>query len=130
MSILSTVIGWFTGNSAVSGAVGKVADVVDKAVYTGQEQAKDAVADANSARALPMPSHGTWLDVLVDAINRLIRPSVTIWLCGGLAGFWPLPKTGDVDPVILNVFWTVMGFWFGGRMLLKDLPAFLRELRR
>ena len=132
MSLLKKIIGLFSG-----GAIKTVSDTVDKwrpspvtrnAMDLENQQAGDQSQE--SARAMPLATHDTWFDVLVDGVNRLVRPVVTFWIIGGLAGFWTLPATGHIDPVMLNIGWTVIGFWFGSRALLKDLPAAVRALRK
>jgi hypothetical protein len=66
---------------------------------------------------------------LVDALNRLVRPGVTGWLLGGFIGYWKLPEPGAIDPYWQSAFYLVLTFWFGGRMLLKDLPAAIKAIR-
>jgi hypothetical protein len=87
-----------------------------------------AVAAARSHDS-PPGDNRTWFDSFVDGLNRLIRPGVTIFLFGGIGGFWELPKVGDVDPIILTWTGTVFLFWFGGRAIFKDLPSVIKYLR-
>ncbi|HJX19104.1 MAG TPA: hypothetical protein VJ437_13055, partial [Acidiferrobacterales bacterium] len=61
-------------------------------------------------------------------LNRLVRPGVTVWIFGGISGAWSLPDTTKADPFWLSMFLVVMLFWFGGRLLLKDLPAGLARM--
>lgn len=124
MGWLGKVLGFFTGNSG-----GKVIDMADKAFHTEQEKVETDQKDLDSARGMQLFSHGTWLDVVVDGVSRLIRPGVTVWLVGSFMGFWKLPDPGLVDPYWQNVFMLVLTFWFGGRALLKDLPAAVRAMR-
>ena len=119
------------------GIVEQVSDVTDKwnpspvtKHSMAVEDSKQAVAEQtagdasqNSARSMQLPTHGTWFDSLVDGLNRLVRPVITYWVVGGLVGFWRLPSLGAVDPIMMNIVWTVVTFWFGSRMLFKDLPA-------
>lgn len=135
MSWLGKVFGKLFGGG--KGIVEQVSDTVDKwkpSPVTQHkmtiEDSKQAVAEQNagdesqnSARAMQLPTHGTWFDSLVDGLNRLVRPVVTYWIVGGLVGFWRLPSLGSVDPIMMNIVWTVLTFWFGSRMLFKDLPA-------
>jgi len=105
-------------------AVGKVADLVDDFNYSDQEQAADDLAETKQARAFAAPGQGkqgTIRDV-VDAYNSFIRPGITTWLVGGFMGWWQLPQPDAIDPFWLNIFMIVVTFWFGGRVLLKDLP--------
>ena len=124
MSLLSTIAGLFTGNTG-----GKVIDQVDKAIYTEQERSETDQKDLQEARGPVAPSHESWFDVLVDGANRLIRPVVTLWLMGGFIGWWKLPSPGSVDPYWQTIFTIILTFWFGGRAILKDLPAAIRAIR-
>lgn len=107
MSWLSTVLKFFTGNSGE-----KIINMADEAVFTQEEK---AVEDGKFTTSILN-------DTSVDMVNRWIRPGVTLWLIGGLSGCWKLPDTSTVDPVWFQIFMIVITFWFGGRVLLKDLP--------
>ncbi|HLB49831.1 MAG TPA: hypothetical protein VJL59_22670 [Anaerolineales bacterium] len=145
MGFLSQLGGWLFGGGD---GVKKVAEVADEAFHTEQEKAQESAAaidvdqkDLASARAMqiaptPMLTEGgliAWLvnsfNVLVDCSNRLVRPGVTLWIIGGFIGWWPLPKTDEISEFWQNTFWLVMTFWFGGRALLKDLPAAVKLMR-
>lgn len=142
MSWLSKAVGKLFGGG--KGIIEQVSDVADKWKPSPVTQHKMAVEDAglaivdqqagdasqNSARAIVLPTHETWFDSFVDGISRLVRPVVTYWIVGGLAGFWALPKLGEVDPVMMNIVWTIITFWFGSRTLFKDLPTAYRLLRK
>lgn len=132
------VLGWITSLfGGKKGIVDSVSDTVDKWNPSPVTQHKMSVEDSkqsvaeqnagdesqNSARAMPLPTHGTWFDSLVDGLNRLVRPTITYWIVGGLVGFWRLPTLGTIDPIMMNIVWTVVTFWFGSRMLFKDIPA-------
>lgn len=108
MSVWASVLGLFTGKT-----IEKAVDMADDAIFTSQEK---AVADGKFTAS-------TLNDTSVDIVNRWIRPGITIWLAGGLSGCWRLPDTSTVDPVWFQFFTIVITFWFGGRVLLKDLPA-------
>src|SRR3990167_3956826 len=141
MSILGSILGFFTGSSGGK-VIEKTGEVVDEAFHTEQEKADESAAaiavdqkDLESARSMqiaptPMLTEGgliAWLanafNVLVDCSNRLVRPGVTLWIIGGFIGWWPLPRTDEISEFWQNTFWLVMTFWFGGRALLKDLPS-------
>lgn len=108
MSWLTAITGFFSGRTGE-----KIVEAADNAVYTQQEKARD---DTDyTVRALN--------DGAVDIVNRWIRPGMTLWLIGGMSGWWELPNTGSIDPVWFQIFLIVVTFWFGGRVLLKDLPA-------
>lgn len=108
MSLWSSISGFFLGKSGE-----KIIDIVDEAVFTSQEK---AVEDTKFTAS-------TLNDTSVDMVNRWIRPVITIWLIGGLSGGWKLPDTSTVDPVWFQIFMIVITFWFGGRVILKDLPS-------
>lgn len=126
MSLISSVLGFFTGRS---GTAEKVLDLADKAIDTQQERSERDGADLENARALPLSTHGTWFDVLVDGTSRLVRPFVTFWLIGGFVGWWMLPRVEGISEYWQNVFMLVITFWFGGRAILKDLPAAINLMR-
>jgi hypothetical protein len=126
MGILSSVIGFFTGGSD---AAKKTGDVVDEAFHTEQEKTETDQKDLADARAMQMATHDSWLDVIVDGMNRLVRPGVTLWIIGGFIGWWPLPKADTIAEYWQNTFWLILTFWFGGRALLKDLPSAIKAMR-
>lgn len=126
MSILSTVVGFFTGGSKTSE---KLLDIADKAIDTSQERSERDAKDLDSARALPLNTHDTMFDVLVDGVARLVRPFVTFWLIGGFIGWWVLPRVETISEYWQNIFMLVLTFWFGGRAILKDLPAAINLMR-
>jgi hypothetical protein len=82
-------------------------------------------ADRASARAYAAPgAPGAGVfDRFVDSCNRLVRPAVSLYILGGLAGWWTLPDLSRVDERWLAAGQIVLVFWFGGRAILKDLPA-------
>lgn len=108
MSLWTTIGGFFTGKT-----VEKITDIADEAIYTNQE--KSETDSKFTAEILNNTS--------VDIVNRWIRPGITIWLIGGFSGLWNLPNTTTLDPVWFQIFMIVITFWFGGRVLLKDLPS-------
>jgi len=118
--------------------VTEVADVVER--WAPSEEAKHGMMmdlekvyhqSQASARAhdSPLKSGLPIIDALVNGINRLIRPAVTVGLIGGLFGWWPLPQPNTVDPMYWRYTEIVVTFWFGGRALFKDLPAAIKYLR-
>lgn len=128
MSIWTKVVGFFTGETG-SKVVEKVADAADEAFHTQQERSEQDAKDTADARAYTAPSHGSWFDVLIDGMNRLVRPGVTLWLIGGFIGWWPLPKIETISEYWQNIFMLTITFWFGGRAILKDLPSAIRLMR-
>lgn len=117
MAFLATLKGLVSGGA-------QVARVVDKFVSTKGERLELEKEDADAVRGmLDSYIHGTWFDALVDGINRLVRPGITIYLCVGFDGrLIQLPDPTQVDPFWQTCFYLVLTFWFGGRMIMKDLP--------
>lgn len=126
MALLKRIFGLFSGGGAVTE---KAVDMADKAFYTAQERGAQDAADTAEARTMTAPSHGTWFDVLVDGVSRMIRPGITIWLMGGFAGWWAMPRIETAGEYWQNIFMIVLTFWFGGRAILKDLPGAIKAMR-
>lgn len=127
------VLSFFTGSGG-----GKAMDLVDDAIHTDQEKAADDIQDLASARAMlstmndysGQPPFVAIINVFIDAVSRTIRPGVTIWVIGGLSGWWSLPDIEKVSPEWMQVFWVIITFWFGGRVFMKDLPKTLAAIAR
>ena len=137
MSLLTKVAGWF-GKGAADAGVGvaeRVADVVER-WNPGDEKKHQMAMDIQkligestaSARGMQLHTHDTWVDVIVDGVNRSVRPFVTVALIGNLLGWWAV-RTDHIDPLVMGWTETVLIFWFGGRALLKDLPAAIAYMR-
>lgn len=131
LSIVSTVASMLFGSSSNGkGIVDQVSDTVDKwhpsettkHEWSIQDQTAGDASQA-SARKMVLPTHESWFDILVDALNRLPRPVITFWVIGGLTGLWQLQPLQGVDPVTMNIVWTVVTFWFGSRVVFKDIPT-------
>lgn len=95
----------------------------------------EAIAGGVAAARLYAPTTGTttWVDSIANSLNRLVRPVTTFGFLGGLFGFWDLPQTGDVDPMVLYWIGGIFTFWFGMRTLVKDVPdlvKLMKEARR
>lgn len=92
---------------------------------------KDIAQNVENARQhdQPMNSGIAIADALVNGVNRLIRPWVTITVVGHLFGYWELPPPESIDPNYWEATMLVLGFWFGGRAVFKDLPAAIKFLR-
>ncbi len=78
----------------------------------------------------PMNSGSSLLDGLVNGVNRLIRPWVTITVIGSLFGYWELPPPQSISPEYWTITQIILGFWFGGRFLVKDIPQAIKGLIR
>lgn len=138
-------MGWFTGilttlfgsSSNGRGVIEQASDAVDRWVPSAQTQHENSIEDLKAgdesqanAYGLQLQSHDSWFDILVDGLNRLVRPFITYWVVGVLIGWWPAPATGTIDPVILNIIWTVITFWFGSRVIFKDIPGLYALIKR
>lgn len=111
------------------GLLQKGSDLVDRWKPSATTKHKMSLEDLKagdvsqeSAREMEQISHESKFDIFVDGMNRLMRPLMTIWAVGGLAGGWDLPSTDTVDPVMMNIIWTIVTFWFGSRTIFKDIP--------
>ena len=65
------------------------------------------------------------LNKVVDAIIHLVRPWITVHLIGGLFGYWQLPDISGINPFYMKMIDVVLVFWFGARVITKDLPALM-----
>ena len=91
------------------------------------EDLKAGDESQNSARQMNQISHDSWLDVFVDAINRMVRPAFTLWAFGQLVGIWDTTTHWEnIPPMAWNIIWTIVTFWFGARVIFKDLPSAIR----
>lgn len=98
-----------------------------------RENLKDEAQYTQEARSYDPRTTGTdkfseWVNVFVDALNRLIRPGAAILLLGGTFGAWDL-QVQTVDPVVLGWTEAVVGFYFGVRAITQDLPRLLKALK-
>lgn len=141
MGLLSKITGFLTGGVAKAGleVAGGVADIVERwkpGDVKNQEMAMEinnflqkSYEDARK-HDQPMSSGVPIVDALVNGINRLIRPWVTITVLGSLFGYWELPPPESIDPQYWMIAQIVLGFWFGGRFLVKDIPQGIKSLIR
>jgi hypothetical protein len=132
MAILAK-IGQFFAGGAVEAASG-VADIVERwkpGETTKHEMEMDVAKLVESSRAHDSPvANGGFLGNLANGLNRLVRPVVTIYILGGLFGFFDPQLNNEIDPWFLAQGEKIIIFWFGGKVLLKDLPAAIKYLRR
>lgn len=120
---LSRAAGWLFGGSAAD-TIRATGEAVDAATTSDQERMAEQRQENESARRFAAPgTHDSGFDVLVDGLNRLPRPLITFYVLPGIVGAWPLPDLGRVDPLWLLVGASILGFYFGGRLLTKDVPA-------
>lgn len=135
-------MGWFAKVKGLlfggdKGIVETVSDVADKWVPSETTKHKMSLEDLKagdesqaSARAMQLPTHDSWFDILIDGVNRLPRPVITFWVIGILIGWVPEPVHLIVlSPITLNIIWTVISFWFGSRMIIKDIPSAIKAIK-
>lgn len=139
MGILAKVFGVGAGATAngIVDAVGKASDIVEKwaptletKVKLQEEIAQNIEASVQAARAYdPRGSVSTWFDSAVDGLSRLVRPVTAICLIGALFGWWHIAPPADLDPRIYTMAEAVIGFYFGVRTVIKDIPAGIAAIR-
>jgi len=141
MGIFSKVVGFFGGGTAkiATDVAGGVADIVERwKPGEGKRQEMEmevanflekSIADARK-HDQPMNSGIAIIDALVNGVNRLIRPWVTITVIGSLFGYWELPPPSSIAPQYWEMSLIVLGFWFGGRFLVKDIPQAIKSLAK
>ncbi len=100
----------------------KVTEIVDEAVHTGQERMEQDSKDTAAARDEPS-IYNLAFNAIVDGVNRLQRPSWGAYFLGGVAGWWDLPDVEKINAYWAGMITLYLTFLFGGRALLKDLPA-------
>lgn len=85
-----------------------------------ETQTQESVKSAREAyiEEFKNSDHSSPVNQVVDAINRLIRPTVTIGLILMLFSVVPVPK--ELPGEYWDLLSTIMMFWFGGRLISKD----------
>ena len=139
MGILSGLKSVFLGGTAraVTETADGIADIIER--WRPGEEKKHKMnmeiqqflqTSYDSARKhdQPMNSGSSLLDGLVNGVNRLIRPWVTITVIGSLFGYWELPPPQSISPEYWTITQIILGFWFGGRFLVKDIPQAIKGL--
>lgn len=113
----------FFGNKASRDATA-AANEHSEQIAVHQEQ-----ADGFSYKAVSR----NWFDSLIDGINRLPRPLMTLGICYLVywAGANPthfsvaMEALGKVPTWMASVIAIIVTFWFGGRTLGNDIPRLL-----
>jgi hypothetical protein len=134
---LGTFLGKIVGGASAP-AVSEIGNIVER--YAPGLEGKDKIAkeildrvtagqDAARASDVPMASGLRWADALVNGINRLIRPAVTILLLGPWFGWIHEPSMDTMRPENAEFVRLILTFWFGGRFLTKDIPQALKYLK-
>ncbi len=120
----------FGSSSNGKGLIGSASDAIDKWIPSDSTKQKQNLENQKAgdesqknAYSLVLPTHDSWFDILVDGLNRLPRPVLTFWAIGVLCGYWSGPNFELIHPFMLNVIWTIITFWFGARVVMKDIPA-------
>lgn len=139
MSFWGKIFGVGVGAAAngVIDAAGKAADIVERWAPSAEKKAELQLQIAKSiddsvaaARAYdPRGTTATWFDSLVDGLNRLVRPVTAMILLGCLFGWWQLPPPNSIDPEYWKLGEAVIGFYFGVRTVIKDIPASIAAAR-
>lgn len=139
MGVLSKLKSFVAGGTgdAITKTAGGIADIVERwkpgegkqheMEMEIQEFLKASYEDARK-HDQPMNSGIKIVDALVNGINRLIRPWVTITVIGSLFGYWDLPPPESIDPQYWVITQIILGFWFGGRFLVKDIPQGIKSI--
>ena len=130
-------IGAILGGGVVE-SVAKGADIVERWVpdadskHQMAQEIDQAITKATAeARQYAAPgADGGFLGQLADGLSRLVRPVVTIYILGVVFGFWAIALPAGTDPWYLAQAERILLFWFGGKVLLKDIPAAIAYLRR
>lgn len=133
LSVAGKAVGGFIGKIFVGdkGIVEQISDVTDKWMPSKTTIHRQSIEDLkagdnsqDSARKMVLIYHDSWLDIAVDAWARLPRPLFATWAFGLLVGWWEQPEhINQLNPVLLNIIWTVVTFYFGARVIVKDIPA-------
>lgn len=127
----------FGSDSSDKGIVEEVSDVVDKWSPSPVTEHKMAIENQTAgdesqadARAMVLPrtdsniSFVSIFNALVDGVNRLVRPVFTYWSFSLLVGWTEPPISWNLwPPMLWNIVWTIVTFWFGSRLLFKDIPS-------
>lgn len=69
------------------------------------------------------------IDHIVDSVNHAIRPVGLIWAGLVLSGKIPVPPVQDAK--MWTIFLTMVSFFYGGRMIVKDIiPGLVSLLKK
>jgi len=139
VGLIKTVLSLFGIGTSSTGPdiVKEVADIADNykpGVVTTHnmdiETTKVEDASQDSARKFDAPAMDDIFNRIVNGLNRLPRPLFALWSFGVLVGWFPIPAVLATAPaLVLNIIWTVVGFFFGIRTLSQDLPELIKKIR-
>jgi len=150
MGAVNLLFGTSLGGGGGAGSAADIGKIADKILpMSDREKTAATSEDLESARDYEAPimpkadliiSQGilafllSWIlaaaSSIVNVLNHAIRPVGFVWLAGGVSGWWKLPDPGLVDPQWWAAFWTVLTFFYGGRMIIKDLPTVIKAFRK
>lgn len=147
MGLGSKLKSFFIGGTgkAITETAGGIADIVErwKPGEGKRQELEMEVAEflersyaSSRQHDQPMNSGVKFIDAFVNGINRLIRPWVTITVIGSLFGwgehieYFNLPPPDSIDPQYWIITQIILGFWFGGRFLVKDIPQAIKYIVR
>ena len=123
------------GGSSDKGIVSQAADAIERFAPGEVKQAEMAIdaikagdESQKNAQQLVLPTHNDLWNSFIDGLNRLVRPLFSYWILLLLLGF--APQIPTLNAFEQNLVWTIVGFWFGTRMLFKDLPSAIKEWRK
>jgi len=130
--LLGIITSIFSGNviNSIGGVVKSIfGDKSERDRYSHQQQI--SVQDSYAAEFMA-PEKKHWFNMLVDAANRLVRPLFTYgiiimfwWAATQPEHFVVYIKTLQIVPESMwYIMWTIIAFWFGGRVLEnRSLPS-------
>lgn len=143
MNVLK-VVGSLFGLGGDKGIVEKVSDTAERwapsevkkhEMNIDKTKAEDASqASARAYEPKEATSKGVFIldlfNTILDCLNRLPRPILALWATGLLIGIIPEPgHLNYLHPIIFNIVWTVVGFYFGIRTISQDLPQLIKTIR-
>jgi len=135
MGWLTKIGGFLFGGGSGGGIVTDISDAVDRWNPSETTRHKMSIEDQkvgdnsqDSARGLKLRGGSTWFDNLIDGLNRLVRPVMTFWVFGILTGMLGIPAhLMNIPPMLWNIIWTIITFWFGSRLVFKDVPKLFNK---
>lgn len=139
MNFFTKLGGFLFGGKSDKGLVEQAADAVERFKPGATKLHEMSIEDQKagdesqaSARSMVLVTGGTnWFDRIVDGTSRIVRPLVTLWVICVLFGWVeiPLEQWSKIPDMMWNIIWSVITYWFGARMLFKDLPTALVNWR-
>lgn len=127
LKFLTTVGSFLFGGKSAD--AGQVIEKLDEAVLSKQERFEMDAKDMESVRAyLNTPAGPGLISQIIDSVNRSVRPVMTYWAMGCLIGWWSSPALESVSPFMQSLIYLIVTFWFGGRVVMQDVPKMLGAL--